>query len=289
MAKIEKETINVLSVLVGNRTFNRDDFWAFSSNFLIYYNLRNYNPLLWDCIFYDYLKEEVHNFKKTIKSVQKEIKNTTDYPLAIFVILIRPTAEETKELPDLMKYIKNLKKNIYIYPIIWDRYTKSISDPKKRNKQKEHYLYISEQAVHISFGGGAPSAGARRICEFIQRILGYDLPDKFFPDYSWETIRKMANHINQESFNAFNPPLWAIPKYPIRNGRPHFPILEVEITCPKCGKVIKVHRNEVDKNGGAKLECWYPCQTTTYFPNIKDKFDSWPEYDEYRQKKGLIE
>ncbi|MCL4420029.1 hypothetical protein M1146_08180, partial [Patescibacteria group bacterium] len=78
--------------------------------------------------------------------------------------------------------------------------------------------------VFLRFDTDAPTAGSHRLVEFMNRVLGADLPGTDFPDYSIEDIQKIAWNISRESFNWHGAPAGTISKYPIgENGRPVFP------------------------------------------------------------------
>lgn len=55
--------------------------------------------------------------------------------------------------------------------------------------------------------------GTKRCATLMERIMGYDLPDKSFPDYDEAMLWKIALRINRENFNKRNPRKGAIPKY----------------------------------------------------------------------------
>lgn len=66
-----------------------------------------------------------------------------------------------------------------------------------------------------------PSPALARMAEFMNRVMGVDLPDLEFPNYSFEELLKIAAHINRENFNFGEPRADAIPKYFMGpNGRP---------------------------------------------------------------------
>ena len=87
-----------------------------------------------------------------------------------------------------------------------------------RNELRAHQL----AGVYLPYDSDYPSVSLRRLVEFMNRVMGFDLPGEEFPNYTEEEIQKMAWHINRENFNLFSTRDGAIPKYPIVNGRPRF-------------------------------------------------------------------
>lgn len=77
------------------------------------------------------------------------------------------------------------------------------------------------EIVELYYRHGYPSAAIDRLIEFMNRVMGVDLPGEDFPNYNFEDLLKIAAHINQENFNFGMPRADAIPKYEIGpNGRP---------------------------------------------------------------------
>lgn len=87
-----------------------------------------------------------------------------------------------------------------------------------RNEMRAHEL----NGVYIPYDHDYRSLGIRRTTEFMNRVMGYDLPGVEFPNYSEVEIRKIAWNINREDFNAFSPREETIPKYSIVGGKPQF-------------------------------------------------------------------
>lgn len=76
--------------------------------------------------------------------------------------------------------------------------------------------------VYLPYNHDYPTVSTSRLVEFMDRIIGFDLPGNDFPGYEEEKVQKIAWHINREDFNLGSPRAGAIPKYSIINGRPVF-------------------------------------------------------------------
>lgn len=265
MEKILNERVVVFPFLIGNRYYNDRDFEEFSINFSA---KCCYQPL-----FCDYLGRKNNRFKKILERVEKQVTGLIgkeNEPIVIVPILTMVAAKEAKRLIDCFERLRAIRDNVYVYPIIWDGYNSC-------------YLYNSGGAVYIFIDSDYPSSGARRLTEYIRRIMGYDLLDNSFPGYSQGDASKIAKHINHENFNTFSRKSGAIPKYSIVNGKPYFPVLYVEVKCPHCGHKNEVYRGRLDEKGGAEVMC-YKCYEKTYLESIGKEFDPWPECEEYQMQ-----
>ncbi|MCK5211992.1 hypothetical protein KAJ89_04785 [Candidatus Parcubacteria bacterium] len=279
MEKILNEEISALPILIGSRLLDCRDIEAFSDS----YRIRGYQTHY--CEFWD---KKYNHFNKTVDDVQEHVeiiaKKDND-PLAVFLILTWNASKEAKRLIQFIDQVSQMRKNIFVYPIIWGSGSSEIIFLYGYNNQ---YLYQTNRAAYLYFNSDAQTAGAERLNKFITRVLGHDLPDKFFPNYSMDIIQSIAAHINQESFNVWGIKSGAIPKYPIREGKPYFPVLQVKIKCPHCGEEKTINRTDIDKNNGAEITCYHLGQVKkVYFEKIGEQFDSWPEFDDYI-KEGKI-
>lgn len=269
MRKILNKEVAVFPFLIGNRYFDRRDFDEFSMNFSV---KSGYSPL-----YRDYIGRNYNNFKKTLNYAEKQatdrIKNNGE-AIVVFPILTMIAAKEAKRLIECFERLRVMRNKVFVYPIIWDDHN-------------DCYLYNSGTAAYIFINSDAPSAGGRRLKEYIQRIMGYDLPDGFFPEYSQEDANKIARHINHENFNTWRRKAFSIPKYPIIDGKPYFPALYTKLKCPQCGHENEVYRGQLDEKGGAEVRCYGSrCYEKIYFDAIGNEFDPWPDFVEYQNQAG---
>lgn len=111
---------------------------------------------------------------------------------------------------------------VFNYLIIMDGgkyYSPEETGPYTDNDKMAHRL----GGVFLGYNTDAPTAGGARLTDFIYRIMGYDLKNDSFPNYDFETLKKMAWHIKKESFNSCSRKEGAIPKYAFdETGKPIF-------------------------------------------------------------------
>ena len=280
MTQILNEDIAVLPILIGNRLLDRRDFEAF---FEFFRPKKGYHPLC-----HDYLGEGFDNFKEIIDRSQnlvEKIISSQEGPLAVFLILTRTAAEEVELVNWFVEQVSQKRKNVFIYPLVWDI---SMNEHFFYGGENNFHLYEKGRVAYIYFHPDAQTAGGRRVTEFIKRIMGYDLVGQFFPDYPREIIQKIAKQINRENFNTWSRRRDSIPKYPIRGGKPYFPVLEVEKICGQCGKNIIIDRKDIGINGKIERSCPY-CSRVIHISDIQSSFDLWPEFDEYQKSEFAME
>lgn len=273
MSQILNDDVFVLPILIGNRLLDRRDFVAFMDKFCA---KKGVLPLC-----YDYLGRKHHHFNKIMEKAQRkaEALMPKSGPVAIFLILTWPASVEAKRIMQFVDHFSGKRKDVFVYPIIWDGgdgdlYIRGITRP---------YLFESGKAAHIYFDSDAQTAGSRRVTEFIERVMGYDLPGQPFSRYSMDLVRKIARYINRENFNAHIRKARSIPKYPIINGKPYFPMLSVTGFCERCGREIVIDRSKLNEDGSAEVRCWPPCRYQNHFTDVGQSFDPWPEFDEYQK------
>lgn len=258
MKNSESKKVLALPVLLGSRSIVHRDFNEFANE----YNANGYAPM-----YFDYSGEKCLDFNEVLDTVKRHVEEMladSENLVAIFLILSGAPAQNVEEI---MQFVSEVKKEgkIIVYPIVWGGGT-------------DLEIVKSSYAADIYLNMDAPSAGASRLATFIQRVLGYDLPSGIFPNYDMGTIIKIANHINHENFNFMNLKEGSFPKYPFRDGNPHFPVLFAEVDCPKCGGKRKVSRHDIDESSKVKLMCHYPCGEEFVISDVEEKFDPWPEY-----------
>jgi len=157
------------------------------------------------------------------------LNDLRDQPLAVFTVVSEEIVRRSW-FPSMGETIKDWRRKLnaadtYTYQILLDRSYEFYKEGKEY--PKDHFTPSSRRAadfgaVYLPYNSDHPSVSLSRLVEFMNRVMGCDLPGVEFPDYSFEDLRKMAHHINKEDFNTWGPREGAIPKYPIVNGRPLF-------------------------------------------------------------------
>lgn len=160
--------------------------------------------------------------------LSRELERTKN-PLSIFIITTAAVAEYPwlAQLPDgLLEFRRQQGRahTTFIYKIILGSgfSQEGPRDPQNhfsQNEMRAHQL----GGIYLPYSHDYPSVSARRVIEFMNRVLGLDLPGEKFPNYTMEEIMKIARNISGEDFNAYFPRKNAIPKYQIVNGKPQFP------------------------------------------------------------------
>jgi len=274
MAQYKKNEIVCLPVFFGVRLLNHDDIYMLGEH----YPFRRYhNP-----IYLRYVNDEYTNFEQCFNEMKKGVINCAKKdkgPRAVFLILTDLAASKVDEWLAFIAELKALSSNIFVYPIIWDSSANYRPGIDKKN------LFDMGEAVHIYFEGDAKSAGVSRMREYLSRVMGEDIISRYFPAYEMTVAAKMSNHINWENFNCHTPKSGFVPKYPVKDGKPYFPILSVNVTCPTCGRIRNVVRRDLDEKGGATIQCHYPDKHSVYLPEIGQSFDPWPEAERFFQEK----
>jgi hypothetical protein len=164
-------------------------------------------------------KDTITNFIAALKEGLGYIDRYSGSPIAIFTVIDRQTIKLIKiktpfYLPDRRK-MSNIP-NLFTYNIFmgadWirgcDQFDKEESEPHKLDMVLSYY------------DDDNPTAGGKRLGEFVNRMMGLDLPGDNFPNYSWDDIKKISWHLNRENFNREMPAEGSISKYPIVDGKP---------------------------------------------------------------------
>lgn len=152
-------------------------------------------------------------------------------PLASFIVATPEIAEQRSWILPLPEGIREARRqqgeeDTFVYKIIMGGtgvpFNKEGSEDPSQHFSKNDMRAHELGGVYMRYNGDYPSVSLKRLVELMNRIMGYDLPGKYFPDYSAKDIQKIAWHIKRENFNLWTPMQGAIPKYPIVNGRPVF-------------------------------------------------------------------
>lgn len=175
------------------------------------------------------IQEGYPAFDVVQRDIQNELLTIGKRPLAVMIVVSSDVAERPW-FPYMDPGIRDLRRQLgaedtFVYSIILGSsrafYLKGQKDPNGRFS-KSSMRAAELNAIYLPYNYDSPSVSIRRLIEFMNRIMGCDLPGREFPDYSFDDLRKMAWHISKEDFNAWSPREDAIPKYPIVNGKPQF-------------------------------------------------------------------
>lgn len=220
---ILKDSIKPLPIWFGSRLLDNSDFET----------LQMYLPFS----VHRLAVPEANEMKKANKSSLlplanelKKILDNTETPLAVFIITTAQSAKHpwVEQFPQRLKEYRqrfNKKDDIFSYRIVWGGWFPDI-EWHEREGRFDAYEKRSHElgGVYLYFNGDAPTAGSIRLVDFMNRILGKDLPGKEFPCYTPEEVQKIEWNINREDFNGLSVREGSILKYPIgENGRPIFP------------------------------------------------------------------
>lgn len=234
---------------------------------------------------YNYWGGEQHNFRDIFATMEEQVikvidinKNETYF---VLLALSSLTASHPDSWLDFNEMLQKRQKNIFIYSVIFD--SAEFLDESELNGRKK--LLGSGKVASLYYNSDAPTPAGERFVEYVSRLLGMDIDSKYFPKYDMGTAINMANHISRENFNSLGSKAGTLPKYPIRDGKPYFPILSIEVACPVCGAIKKLDRIQLDENGGATIGCHFPRGHRKYLPDIGMQFDDWPELNKFTQKK----
>jgi len=144
----------------------------------------------------------------------KVLKSIASSALVFFAVCIPPYDEPLYGLEEINQAVSDIQRlgvgrETYICKICL-------------NKSQSLGLQFSveQEIVELYYKCGYPGAAIDRLIEFMNRVIGVDLPGEYFPNYNFNERLKIAAHINQENFNFGAPRVDAIPKYEIVGGRP---------------------------------------------------------------------
>jgi hypothetical protein len=231
---LKKQDFKVIVVWLGSRRWDYLDLNAFRGTGLEmeHYFLLCQLPFTEDREFdFIYPQNSISslNYLKTLwrshETIQRLISDAT--PVAIFTIMswneidfIEKTDGGAQIITFPAHYDFLNSPFFFDYKIIMDGSRYSI----EFKKHSPNRIAMDLGALWSFYNNDAPSSGAERLADLINRIMGYDLPGEEFPNYSPEELRKISKHISRENFNSGLARKESIPKYKIgENGRPIFP------------------------------------------------------------------
>ena len=225
--RVLKREVGVMPIWLGQRMLDNSDLERFHFELSMgacfgqyrgfeipdAYEMKGHEP-------YPALAEVDYDLRKVLGGING--------PVAIFIIMTKDVAEfpwvvgMDKGLMDVRRLAN--KKNTFVYKVMMGGFEFQEDGPEDPTG---HYSKRATRAhelggVLLPYHTDYPTPCSRRLVEFMNRVVGADLPGEEFPNYSEEEVRKIAWHVNKEDFNAFSPREGAIPKYPIENGRPVF-------------------------------------------------------------------
>lgn len=224
--RILKADVGVMPIWLGSRLYDNSDLEKFRSE-LMWARFGQYSAFELPGA-YDLKDQDPYPVLAPVDYDLRRVLTNIDRPLVIFII----TTKEVAELPWVIDMTSGLmevrrqanKKNTFVYKAIMGGFNFQKDGPEdptghfSRSATRAHEL----GGVLLPYHTDYLTPCTRRLVEFMNRVVGTDLPGEEFPNYSDEEIRKIAWHINKESFNSFYKKEGAIPKYPIENGRPVF-------------------------------------------------------------------
>lgn len=222
--KISKYLMAALPIWFGRRNIDESDREAFINTLEWHRRFAHYIPFTVcdsDLIEQPYpaLVPFVLHLAEALDKIEK--------PLAIFIVATPQTAKNSwfARFPKLLRDLRQNKPPTFIYPVIMGGQDFSVLDPFE---SAGHFSPMETEAhkrgaVYLYYNSDAHRAGAKRLVEFINRVLGEDLQSDGFPNYPPEDIRKIAWSLNREDFNLDDSKIGARPKYGIVGGAPLFP------------------------------------------------------------------
>jgi hypothetical protein len=226
---ILKNEIGVLPMWFGKVLWNDSDYETFDR---ILNRGRQFN-MYFPFVIPD--ADEIIDAKlQSLKLLAMDLQTTLNkiqHPLIIFAVSTAQSAERPwlDQFPQRLSEYRqqtNHTGDTFVYKIIIGGRFSNLNTEKNPHGQawpqelRAHEL----NGVYLHFDTDAPTAGFERLVDFMNRVVGVDLPAEEFPNYCTDEVRRIAWHINRESFNAFSEKVGSIPKYTIgSNGRPIFP------------------------------------------------------------------
>lgn len=224
---IFRDEIGIIAFWLGSRMMDNSDLRVFyqAHRFYSAFNL----AAQFDIPDAREIEEDYSLLQPLGKDLAQGLERIT-HPLVAFIITTQRVAEYSwlDRFPkNLAEYRRNQGRNpTFIYKIITggDGYgfsKRGVKDLTGRFWESE--LIAHELGgVYLSWNNDFPSIGSRRLVEFMNRLLGVDLPGRVFPDYSLQEMARIAWNVNREDFNTFSLREGAISKYPIVDGKPQF-------------------------------------------------------------------
>lgn len=234
--EILKHRVMGLVVWLGLRMYDDSDYEAFEQACAMY--SRVHISSIFKLTDADKIKDP-SDLEPVVRDLTREL-NKANGPLAVFVVTT-PRVAEYPWLNQLQQGVQDFRQKYTreeltrVYRIIMGGGS-GFSD--SGNYEWDDLIYPYERrshdlgSVYLNFNGDYPSIGGHKLVEFMNRVVGMDLPGETFPDYSFDERKKIAWNIVREDFNTFSPRIRALPKYPIgEDGRPildHIPYVLVD-------------------------------------------------------------
>lgn len=227
--KILKKEIGVLPIWFGKVLWNDSDYETFKRILNRGRQFNMYFPFVIPDA--DEMKNTKLQSRKLLALDLRTALRKIQHPLIIFSVSTAQSAEQPwlNQFPQRLREYRqqtNHRGDTFVYKIIIggqfsNRKTENNSDERAWPQElRAHEL----DSVYLYFNTDAPSTGFERLVEFMNRVVGVELPGEEFPNYDTDDIRRIGWHINRENFNAFSVKEGSIPKYTIgSNGRPIFP------------------------------------------------------------------
>ena len=222
----EKEVV-ALPVWLGTRTYDHSDLSAFTSDWYIYRAFGSFEKIVFPEIDIKvaYNRKYLSRLKEIINRIENMVSKS-EYQIAIFLVFSADSLE-SRWFEPFMKAIEKNSPNCRIYKIIMGGNFNhdKLCDREKAEPYLPHEIRCHEfGAVYSYYNSDAPSNAIHRLIELMNRLMGYDLPDKKFPDYSLGDVKKIAWNVSREDFNTFGKRKDCVPKYKIKDGKPVFTI-----------------------------------------------------------------
>lgn len=116
-------------------------------------------------------------------------------PLAVFVITTPEVADELwfptiKPQFEEDRYMQG-KQDSFMYTIVYG----------SGGHSQEQALAKNLGGVYLRYNSDVPTNYSIRLVEFMNRVMGFNLPGEKFPNCSLEEVRQIAAKIRKESFN----------------------------------------------------------------------------------------
>jgi hypothetical protein len=228
--KILKSEIGVLPMWFGRRLLDDSDLSAFDMALRFKRQFNMYSPF----ILPDADKVKKAN-PKIFGEFATDLKHVLDGiagPLVIFVVSTANCAEYSwlNEFPQKLNEFRKKQNRLdtFVYRVIMGGWFPNLERnlyEGKDNRALPYELKAHElTGVYLYYNTDAPTAGSARLTEFMNRIVGADLPGEYFPNFDNTDVQRIAWHLNRENFNVWSPKEGSIPKYSIgSNSRPIFP------------------------------------------------------------------
>lgn len=234
--EILKHQVSGMVIWLGLRMYDDSDYDAFEQALAMYSQVNICSTFkLTDA---DEIKKP-SELEPVIKDLTKEL-NKANGPLAVFIVTT-PKVAEYPWLEQLQQGVQEFRQKhnsedpTRVYRIIMGGGV-GFSNPGHYTWDDLIWPYERRShdlgGVYLNFNGDYPSVCSHKLVEFMNRVLGMDLPIEEFPDYNFDDLKKIAWNIVREDFNVLSRREEAYPKYPIgKDGKPildHIPYILVD-------------------------------------------------------------